>query len=180
MAYKIAVGSSDGESVDLTFGEVDEFLIYEVNGKSYRKVEKRKYVDKGSRKNDLCDASADSRGSCCTTAGSCGTSADTCGTSAGSCGTSAGSCGTSAGSCKGSRGCSSPADVATKVSLIDDCRCVVCKKIGFQAQKQFEKKAISVFDVECSINEALDKITFYYDKLDNGKSLRVARGKGIL
>lgn len=162
MAYKIAVGSSDGESVDLKFGEVDEFLIYEVNGKTYRKIEKRKYVDKGSRKNDLCDASADSRGSC--------------GTTAGSCGTTVGSCGTSAGSCKGS-GCSGPADVATKVSLIDDCRCVVCKKIGFQAQKQFEKKAISVFDVECSINEALDKITFYYDKLDNGKSLRAAKAK---
>lgn len=30
-------------------------------------------------------------------------------------------------------------------------------KIGFQAQKQFEKKAISVFDVECRINKALEK-----------------------
>lgn len=55
--------------------------------------------------------------------------------------------------------------------LLSDCRCVVCKKIGFQAQKQFEKKAISVFDVECEIKEALDKITFYYNKIDRHESL---------
>ena len=59
-----------------------------------------------------------------------------------------------------------------KVALIEDCRAVVCKKVGFQAQKQFEKKAISVFDVECSVEEALEKITSYYYKIDNRQSLR--------
>ena len=53
-----------------------------------------------------------------------------------------------------------------KVEALADCRCVVCKKVGFQAQKQFEKKAISVFDVDCEVKEALEKITFYYNKLD--------------
>ena len=59
-----------------------------------------------------------------------------------------------------------------RVLLIDDCRCVVCAKIGFQAQKQFERKAISVFDIECKITDALDKITAYYEKVDGHKSLR--------
>lgn len=37
-------------------------------------------------------------------------------------------------------GCNGSSDVISRVGLISDCRCVVCKKIGFQAQKQFEKK----------------------------------------
>ena len=45
----------------------------------------------------------------------------------------------------------------------------------FQAQKQFEKKAISVFDVECAVDEALEKITFYYGKIDNHESFKVNR-----
>lgn len=84
----------------------------------------------------------------------------------------AGECGRKSG-CSGSgNGCCSSEDVIPKVSAIADCRCVVCKKTGFQAQKQFEKKAISVFDVECSVKEALEKISFYYEKIDNHKSFR--------
>jgi nifB-related protein len=83
-------------------------------------------------------------------------------------------CGT--GACGGDRtGCSGPAEIADKVEAISDCRCVVCKKIGFQAQKQFEKKAISVFDVACTVQEALDKITFYYGKLDNHESFGIRK-----
>lgn len=69
-------------------------------------------------------------------------------------------------------GCNGSSDVISKAELISDCRCVVCKKIGFQAQKQFEKKAISVFDVECGIDEALEKITYYYEKIDKHESLK--------
>lgn len=67
-------------------------------------------------------------------------------------------------------GCGGSEILMSKVSIIEDCRCVVCKKVGFQAQKQFEKKAISVFDVECLVSEALEKITFYYKKIDNHES----------
>lgn len=75
--------------------------------------------------------------------------------------------GCSSNGCSGNGGgCSGPSDIVSKVELISDCRCVVCKKVGFQAQKQFEKKAISVFDVECEVQEALDKISSYYNKLD--------------
>ncbi len=70
------------------------------------------------------------------------------------------------------QGCKGAADVIDKVGMIADCRCVVCAKIGFQAQKQFERKAISVFDVECKIDDALKKIRYYYDKVDHHQSFR--------
>lgn len=138
MSYKIAIGTSDGVHVDLKFGEVSHFTIYEVSGNEVKLSEIR---------NVLNDKESDAPG--CDTSG-CGN----------------GQCGGSGG------GCSGPSEVTERISIISDCRCVVCKKIGFQAQKQFEKKAISVFDVECDVSEALDKITFYYDKMDKHISYR--------
>lgn len=140
LAYKIAVGSSDGIYVNLKFGEVTKFLIYEVTDE-VRLIEERIV----SSDTEIQKTNEDS----CSTSG-CGNAG----------------CGGNGGGCNGSL------DVISKVSLISDCRCVVCKKIGFQAQKQFEKKAISVFDVECKIDEALEKIVFYYGKIDKHKSLR--------
>jgi len=77
-------------------------------------------------------------------------------------------CGNSTKNCGGSAG------VMAKVALMDDCRCVVCRKIGFQVQKQLERKAISYFDVSCSITEALNKITAYYRRVDQHQALRKA------
>ena len=69
--------------------------------------------------------------------------------------------------CSGSgQGCNGGSDVENKIRLIADCRCVLFKKVGFQAQKQFEKKAISVFDIECEISDALKKISEYYARTD--------------
>lgn len=53
-----------------------------------------------------------------------------------------------------------------KVELIKDCRCVVCTRIGFPIRKQLERLAISVFDVDCSADDALRKIVSYYDRID--------------
>lgn len=69
-------------------------------------------------------------------------------------------------------GCGVQGEASTKVGLISDCRAVVCKKIGFHIQKQLERKAISAFDVSCTIGEALDKITAYYSRIDRHESLR--------
>lgn len=140
LAYKIAVGSSDGIYVNLKFGEVTKFLIYEVSDE-VRLIEER-IVSNDTEIQKINEDSCNTSG--CSNAG----------------------CGGNGGGCNGY------SDVISKVSLISDCRCVVCKKIGFQAQKQFEKKAISVFDVECEIDEALEKITFYYGKIDKHESFR--------
>lgn len=69
-------------------------------------------------------------------------------------------------------GCGGKGGNSSKVELISDCRAVVCKKIGFHIQKQLERKAISFFDVSCTVKEALDKITAYYNRIDNHEPLR--------
>lgn len=65
----------------------------------------------------------------------------------------------------GHGGCCSGTE-SEKVRRIADCRCLVCTKIGFQAQKQLERKAVTAFDVSCSVAEALDKITYYFNQMD--------------
>ncbi|MDE6087434.1 MAG: hydrogenase [Oscillospiraceae bacterium] len=69
-------------------------------------------------------------------------------------------------------GCGGQGEASSKVELIADCRAVVCKKIGFPIQKQLERKAISAFDVNCTIEESLNKITSYYNRIDRHESLR--------
>ncbi|MBO7453666.1 MAG: hypothetical protein J6U54_25315 [Clostridiales bacterium] len=81
-------------------------------------------------------------------------------------------CGDKNGCSGGGHGCGGGEEVAAKVTAVEDCRAVVCKKIGFQAQKQFEKRAISVFDIETKVTDALNKIASYYNKIDNNRSLR--------
>lgn len=69
-------------------------------------------------------------------------------------------------------GCGGNGEPSAKVELLSDCRCIVAARIGFNVTKQLEKKAISTFDVECSVEEALEKITKYFYKLDNHISLK--------
>ena len=108
MAYYIAFGSSNGLNVDLKFGETDHFYIYEVEGLNVSFSEIRHVP---SSENALpSDTSA-------------------------SCGTAGSGCGGSGNGCGGNgHGCGGGEAVLGKVSLIEDCRAVVCKKIGFQAE----------------------------------------------
>lgn len=53
------------------------------------------------------------------------------------------------------------------VEILSDCRAVVCAKIGRNILKQLELRAISTFDVSIPVNEALEKIVTYYNKVDN-------------
>lgn len=145
MSYKIAIGSSDGIHVNLKFGEVQKFLIYEVDS-DIKLMEERSITEDNIKCKDIFIQEQEKR---CDEGKNCNHG-----------------CSGQGGGCGGSE------ILMSKVSIIEDCRCVVCKKVGFQAQKQFEKKAISVFDVECLVSEALEKITFYYKKIDNHESFR--------
>lgn len=60
-----------------------------------------------------------------------------------------------------------------KVSLIEDCRSIVCAEVGFKVRKQFAARAISVFDVEGKIQETLEKIIGYYDKIDHHQVYKI-------
>ncbi len=55
------------------------------------------------------------------------------------------------------------------VEIISDCRAVVAAKIGRNILKQLESKAISAFDIQMNVEEALSKIIAYYHKTDNRK-----------
>ena len=71
-----------------------------------------------------------------------------------------GACGQGGGGC----GAAGP---SARVELLSDVRAVVAAKIGFNVTKQLEKKAISGFDVDCTVQEALTKITKYFYSVDN-------------
>lgn len=61
---------------------------------------------------------------------------------------------------------------AVLFSCVSQVRAVVAAKVGFRAQKDLEKRAISIFDLSAEITPVLTKITAYYDWIDHHKSLR--------
>ena len=154
MSYKIAVVSSDGIHIDETFGSAKEFLIYEVTDETYVKSEVRAVEEVGGVTTEAAQPQKESvLQECCGNTNGCGN----------------GGCNSGSGG-----GCSGSGEVSRKVELVSDCRCVVCKKIGFHVQKQLERKAITSFDVACTVEEALQKITVYFHKVDTHQSFRRA------
>lgn len=149
MSYKIAIASSNENNIDLSFGEATTFAIYEVIENKYHFVEKREIIPDATLENKVLSSVQNSAG--CKASSGCGNSNNLCGTHS---------------------GCGAGLENFSKVELIADCRCVVCKKIGFNVTKQLEKKAIIGFDVTCTIKEALDKISNYFAKVDSHQSLR--------
>lgn len=75
------------------------------------------------------------------------------------------------GECKGG-GCHGSGPANPRVDSIADCRCVLSKKTGTPILKQLDKKAISSFEVEGNIEEALHKITMYFHRVDHHQTLR--------
>ncbi len=143
MSYKIAVASSDEQAVDLHFGAAEHFFIYEVTGTSYRLAERRTVIGHDISKEYGFNNDCSVRKAC------------------------------DKNSACDKGGCNGGFEtVRNKVETIGDCRCIVCKKIGFQVQKQLERRAIASFDVECSLKEALQRIVSYYDHIDRHVSLR--------
>ncbi len=136
MAYRIAVASSDGISIDLHFGEADHFLIYEVEGTEYGLTEDRRYVPEDHT--DPASTSGHRQ---------------------------------EGGGCTGGGGCHGAYHEA-RISSVSDCRCIICRKIGGDMQKALERKGISSYDVDCSVEEALEKIVSYIYRTDNHISLK--------
>lgn len=132
MGYKIALASSDGITVDRSFGGAEQYIVYEIS-------KHRKYGDSEVR--------AIRKGDTASEQGSGGSQN------------------------QGGSGCGCQKE-HPGVSMLADCRCIVCKTIGLRIEKQLEKKAIAAFAVECSVEEALEKITMYYDRLDHSQTMR--------
>lgn len=169
MTYKIAVASSDGITVDGAFGEVTEFRIYQVEGEQYTQVEYRKMPEPLIQKPE--DTAVAQRADSTDQQNCSGQDSDP--TEAGCCGrqdsdpTEAGCCGGHGG--HGGCGCGTPDGSSVRIKVLSDCRSIVCKKIGPHAKKLLERKAIAAFDVDCSVEDALKKIIFYYNRMDRHK-----------
>lgn len=142
MSYKIAVASSNQINIDLNFGGAFEFLIYEVKDSGEYNLLETRSTLQ--QKDEI-------KGEL-----SCDTGCNSVCKSG----------------CEGSSGCGDSQSDSPKVLLISDCRCVICKKVGFNIQKQLEKKAITTFDVDGTIEEALHKITTYFSRIDHHQTLR--------
>lgn len=138
MSVKIAVATSDGKNVDLHFGKADRFQIFGLQNGKFVFLEERKSVKS--------ENSVESSFGCVS---------QNCGNGSG-CGQSGG-CG--GGGCGENSGIESP-----NVTLLSDCVAVVAAKFGRQIMRQFERKAISVFDIECPLDFALEKLAAYYKK----------------
>ena len=146
MSIKVAIASSDGLNVDLHFGQAKSFLIYELKGSKFGFIEKREVPVLENESTSPETPSPQDFG------GGCGGAGFGCG--------SGGGCGGSGGGCGG--GASGP--LAPAVELLLDCRAVVAAQIGQGMGRQFQRNAISVFDIELPIEEALNKLAAYYLK----------------
>lgn len=146
MSIKVAIASSDGLNIDLHFGQANAFLIYELKGSKFELTEKRE-LSAGANESTSPEAPAPQDFS-----SGCGGGGFGCGRGGG--------CGGSGGGCGG--GTTGP--LAPAVELLLDCRSVVAAQIGQGMRRQFERKAISVFDIELPIEEALAKLAAYYLK----------------
>ena len=146
MSIKVAIASSDGLNVDLHFGQAKSFLIYELKGSKFELTEKREVPVLENEATSPDAATELNFGS------GCGGGGFGCG-GGGGCGGSGGGCGGGAGG-----------PLAPAVELLLDCRSVVAAQIGQGMGRQFQRNAISVFDIELPISEALEKLAAYYLK----------------
>lgn len=142
MAYRIAIASADGIHVDTHFGNSDSFTIVEVDDDGSYIFNEKRLVNEG-----VVEKSGETQKACI--------DQQNCKKSGGGCG-----------------GGHSDSTIESRVSLISDCRCLLCDRIGPGAERQLEKKAITTFQISIKIEDALQKIIDYYVKIDNHISLR--------
>ena len=138
MSLKVALASSDGKNIDLHFGKAEKFYIYELKDKGFELVESRD-APKQEEKESSADSGIPGGGAGCGGGFGCGSG-----------------CG---GGCGGASGPLSPL-----VEGLLDCRAIVAAQFGQNVRRQFERNAVSVFDVELPIDEALEKLAAYYLK----------------
>ena len=141
MSIKVAIASSDKINIDLHFGQASQFEIYELRGDHFEYLETRDAPKSAQTENDTSTFGG---------GGGCGSGFG------GGCGSGCG------GGCGGGAG----GPVSPVVQSLLDCRSVVAAQIGQNVRRQFERNAVSVFDIELPIEEALQKLAAYYLKFE--------------
>ena len=139
MGIKVAIATSDGLNIDLHFGQAKSFLLYEFKDGKFELSEKREVpVD-----DSAVDALRQAQGPQIETTFACPGGG---------------------GGCGGCGGGAASGPLAPAVELLLDCRAVVAAQIGQGMRRQLERNAISVFDIEISVEDALKKLAAYYAK----------------
>ena len=142
MSIKVALASSDKTNIDLHFGQATQFEIYELRGDHFEFLETRNAPKSEATSEDTPAYS-----------GGCGSGFG-------------GGCGSGCGGFGGGCGGGGSGQVSPTVQLLLDCRSVVAAQIGQNVRRQFERNAVSVFDIELPIEEALQKLAAYYLKFE--------------
>ena len=141
MKIKIAIATSDSININLHFGQATQFEIYELRDDHFEFLETRDTPKSEATSNVVPEDTSGYGGGCGSGFG-------------GGCGSGCG------GGCGGGAG----GAVSPTVQLLLDCRSVVVAQIGQNVRRQFERNAVSVFDIELPIEEALKKLAAYYTK----------------
>ncbi len=134
MGIKVAIATSDGLNIDLHFGQTKSFLLYEFKDGKFELSEKREVP---------VDALRQAQGPQIETTFACPGGG---------------------GGCGGCGGGAASGPLAPAVELLLDCRAVVAAQIGQGMRRQLERNAISVFDIEIPVEDALKKLAAYYAK----------------
>ena len=140
MSIKTAIATSNGKDIDLHFGQATQFEIYELRGDHFEFLETR-----NAPKSEATSEDTPAYG------GGCGSGFG-------------GGCGSGCGGFGGGCGGGGAGQVSPTVQLLLDCRSVVAAQVGQNVRRQFERNAVSVFDIELPIEEALQKLAAYYLK----------------
>ncbi|MDP4177312.1 MAG: NifB/NifX family molybdenum-iron cluster-binding protein [Bacillota bacterium] len=162
MGYRIAAASTDGIHLDQHFGSAGSFLIFEVEKDSSYKIIEERIVPILNLDEIEPIINPDTSNSSSCSSGCTGSNSSSCKSGDSS------SCG-SGGGCGGGH---SDSKIDIRVSLIFDCRCLICSNIGPSAERQLERKSVTPFGVDGLLKEALDKIIGYYSRIDKNISLR--------
>lgn len=136
MGIKVAIATSDGLNIDLHFGQAKSFLLYEFKNGKFELSEKREVPVDDSAVVALQGPQIETTFACPGGGGGCG----------------------------GSGGGAASGPLAPAVELLLDCRAVVAAQIGQGMRRQLERNAISVFDIEIPVEDALKKLAAYYAK----------------
>lgn len=157
MSIKVAVGSSNGISIDQHFGSGDKFYIFELlsdgSSKFIETIEiKDEDIAKEKEKIKLEALDTDIISSGCSSNDSSG-----CG-SGGGCGSGSGDgCGSDSGGHDNS-------DLIAKINLLSPYDAVLVSKIGNKAEKLLTFSGLQAFENDGLIEKALSRLSIYFKR----------------
>lgn len=144
--YQIAVASSDGQKIDGHFGSTPLFWVLAIQEDgSHQLIEKRVVEEKKEACSHTGEESSEEAHHACHSGADNGCHS-----------------GVHNGRHAGSE---------ERFAVVGDCRCVLSAKCGAFMERELQKRGVSSFVIDLTVEEALPKIVHYYKRIDE-KSLK--------